>query len=208
MKCKHWKAFILITFILLVSVLSASADDHVHVVYGETYYCGDSFEVIIQDEPVTTSMVTRSAPRGKIVQAKAGKHETLFVIHLKLRNMTNTVYRGLSPESFKLIGYVRGFPVIFTPEIMEPYDYGSRKTYTVYDMNYYLKNQFAPLHQIDMLLVFRVKPFLRDWELQIEPQWNDGAKKSYYFANYPDEEDENVRLCNGTFQFLSIGNIQ
>lgn len=192
----------IVTLLLVLCVFSnARGDSQVHVVYGETYYCGDSFEIIIQDEPQTISMITRS-PRGrKVIHAQAGKYDTLFQIHMKIRNMTPEVFNGISPESFKLVGYVRGKPVYYMPEIMEPYDYGGKQNYKLYDKNYYRNNVFAPLRKIDMILVYRVNPILRDWELHINPVATDGIENEYGAATYYEMD---IQPCDGVFQFQSI----
>lgn len=191
----------LIILMTLCMAAAVSADQNVHVVFGETYYCGDSFEVRIIDEPQMTTAITRS-PRGrKVIQAQAGKYDILLQIHMHLRNMTPVVYQGLSPESFKLVGYVRGRPIPYYPEIMEPYDYGGREFYRLYDKNYYKTNPFPPLRNINMLLVYRVNPILRDWELHLNPKSSNGDEDKYLSATYYEMD---IEPCDGIFQIITI----
>ena len=60
-----------VLFILAILPLPAAAKQAVEVVYGETYLCGDSFEVIVRGEPVFTTAITRSPGGGKTLQLKA-----------------------------------------------------------------------------------------------------------------------------------------
>ena len=191
--------FSLILFLFFICG-AARAEREVHVYNNETYYCGDSLEVIFPDEPVTMTMVTRN-PGSKVVQAKADKDTILLEIRIKVRNLSDKVYNGLSPESFKLVGYIRGKPLTYLPEIMEPYDYGSKEHYNLYDKMYYKNYTFAPLRKIDMVLVYRINPIVRDLELHINPKGTDGTDDRYLDAEY---REMDLEPCDGVFQFLTI----
>lgn len=196
------RKFVYLTvFCALLFICSAvCADDTILPVYGETYLCGDSFEIIIPDEPVTTTAVVRN-PGGKVIQARAGKHDMLLEIRLKIRNLTPVVYEGLNPDSLKLVGYVRGRPISYTPEIMEPYDYGGRGSYTLYDKMYYRDKIFPPLRKYDMILVYRVNPILRDFELHINPSASKETADNYLDAQY---HEMDLEPCNGIFQISTL----
>ncbi len=189
-------------FLLLAvcSLQPVSAEQEVRVYYNETYYCGDSLEVIIPDEPVTTTMITRN-PGSKVVQAKADKDTILFEVRIKVRNMSNLVYNGISPESFKLVGYIRGKALTYLPEIMEPYDNGPKEHYNLYDKMYYKSYVFAPLRKIDMILVYRINPIVRDLELHIDPQGTDGTEDHYLDGVWGEMD---LEPCDGIFQFITI----
>lgn len=196
------KICVYLSFLLFLTAVGlANAEREVHVINNKTYYCGDSLEVIFPDEPVTLTEVTRNPGSSKVVQARADRDTILFEVRIKVRNLSNVVYNGLSPESFKLVGYVRGRPMSYLPEIMEPFDYGDRFFYTVYDKMYYRDNPFAPLRQIDMVLVYRIKPFLRDLELHINPKGTDGTSNSYLDATWGEMD---LEPCDGVFQFITI----
>ena len=195
------KLFLLVLLMTFLNACgSVSAEREVHVYYNETYYCGDSLEVMFPDEPVTTSLVTRN-PGSKVVQAKADDDTILFEVRVKVRNMSNVVYKGLSPESFKLVGYIRGKALTYLPEIMEPYDYGGRPFYTLYDKMYYKTYTFAPLRKIDMILVYRINPIVRDLEMHINPKGTDGTDDHYLDAVWGEME---LEPCDGVFQFITI----
>lgn len=194
------KRFLIFSFLFLsaFSCLPSFADSEVKAIYGETYICGDSFEVIIQGEPILTTLITRHAPWDKPTLLQAGKHEILFSIRIKIRNLTNQYYGGLAPESFKLIGYVRGRPVEYLPEVMCPFDYGIERAYTLYDKMYYQTFAMAPLRKIDMQLVYRVNPNLVNWELHVEPH--------EYFWIYTTGEKPRTDLepCSGDFRLMTV----
>lgn len=195
------KIFPFLIFLTVLFVVGAvSADREVHVYNGETYYCGDSLEVIFPDEPVTTKLITRN-PGSKVVQARADEDNILFKVRVKVRNLADVVYKGLSPDSFKLVGYIRGRALTYTPEIMEPYDYGSKEFYNLYDKMYYQDYLFAPLNKIDMILVYRINPYLRDLELHIKPKGKDGTDNRYIDAVYSEMD---LEPCDGVFQFITI----
>ena len=189
---------------VFVLFLPASAKQAVSAVYGETYFCGDSFEIVIRGEPFFTSAVTRS-PGSKLIHAQAGPDDILLEIRIQIRNLTPMVYNGLSPESFKLVGYVRGRPISYTPEIMEPYDYGGKGSYVMYDKNYYRTAVFAPLRKIDMILVYRLNPILRDLELHINPQSTKDISYEYLDAVY---EEKDLEPCDGIFMFTTIRTLE
>lgn len=174
------------------------SDSVVKAVYGETYICGDSFEITIQSEPIFTTEITRHASWERPVLAKAGKYEMLFAIRLKIRNITSEYWGGFTPESFKLVGYVRGRAVEYLPEIMSPYDYGIDRAYSLYDKMYYQSYPMAPLRKFDMQLVYRVNPNLIDWELHVEPHEKD------WIFTVTEKPLIDLEPCSGVFQFVTV----
>ena len=191
-------AYLILLGFMLCAYMPISAASDVRPVYGETYLCGDSFEVIIQREPILTTMITRHAPWDRPTFAQAGKYEMLFTIRLKLRNVTGEYWGGLAPESFRLVGFVRGRPVEYLPEIMCPYDYGIERAYSMYDKMYYKTYPMAPLRKFDMQLVYRVNPNLIDWELHIAPKENNWKYTSV------EKPVTGLEPCDGNFQFVTI----
>ena len=204
------REFQLLFLVLILSIIclsifgSAAADQAISPVYGETYLCGDSFEIRILDEPVFTTAIVRN-PGGKILQARAGQYDILLEIHMEIRNLTPVVYQGLNPDSLKLVGYVRGRPVTYVPEIMEPYDYGGRGSYTLYDKMYYRDRVFPPLRKYNMLLVYRVNPILRDFEIHINPTATKETSDSYLDAQY---HEMDLEPCDGIFMLTTVRNIE
>lgn len=196
--------FLLIPIIVLLVFIPVHADQAVSPFYGEKYICGDSFEIIFPDEPVFTSAIVRN-PGGKVIQARAGKYDILLEIRLQIRNLSPIVYEGLAPDSLQLVGYVRGRPVTYVPEIMEPYDYGGRGSYTMYDKMYYKDRVFPPLRKYDMILVYRVNPILRDFELHINPRSTSETADHYLDAQY---HDMDLEPCDGIFMLTTVKNIE
>ncbi len=193
------KLFLLTVFFLLVfSCTPVFAASEVKAFYGETYICGDSFEVVIEGEPLLTTLITRHAPWDKPTLMDAGKYEMLFSIRLKLRNLTNQYYGGLAPESFKLVGYVRGRPVEFLPEIMCPFDYGIERAYSLYDKMYYRTFPMAPLRKFDMQLVYRVNPNLINWELHVEPH------EFNWIYTVGEKPRVDIEPCSGVFRLMTV----
>lgn len=198
--------FVCVVLLMLITVLSAEAD--VVVKHGESYMCGDSFEVIFPDQPSTTSMVSRDPYKyinAVYVHAEAGKRDRLLQVRIKLRNLTPTLYKGLSPKSFQLTGYVRDRKLTYTPEIMEPYDYGSYEAYTVFSPDHNSWSYLPPLRMDDILLVFRVNPILVKWELRVAPEATNGTSYEYGNAYY---EPIDLEPCDAVFQFTSIRNAE
>ena len=146
------KRFLIFPVLLLFvfSCMPAFAASEVRAKYGETYLCGDSFEVIIQGEPLLTTMITRHAEWDRPTLLQAGKYDMLFSIRIKIRNLTGQYFGGLVPDSFKLVGYVRGRPVEYLPEMMAPFDYGIKKAYTLYDKMHYQTFAMAPLRKMSL----------------------------------------------------------
>ena len=195
------KFLTLLLLFLFFGLKTAAAKQAVEIYYGETYYCGDSLEVIIQDEPQTTSMIARNPGKNKIAQLTAGKNQTILEVHMKVRNTSNIVYNGLSPESFKLVGYVRNHPITYLPEIMEPFDYGPKEHYRMYDKMYYKDQPFAPLRKIDMILAYRINPIVRDLEIHINPKGTDGEVQTYLNGTWGEMD---LEPCDGIFQIVTI----
>ena len=196
------KVFLSVIAFLMIGVvhLSVCASDEVNAIYGETYLCGDSFEIVIMGEPIFTTMITRHASWDRPIFAQAGKYDMLFAIRLKIRNLTSEYYGGFTPESFKLVGFVRGRPVEYTPEVMSPYDYGIDRAYSLYDKMYYTMYPMAPLRVFDMQLVYRVNPNLVDWELHVEPHEKDWIYTS------TEKPITGLEPCNGVFQLQTVWN--
>ena len=193
-------------FVMFLFVLSgfgiACAQQEVHVINGRNYFCGDSLEVIFPNEPTLTTEFTRKNGWWSDVHTRADKDSILLKVRIKVRNMSNVVYNGLQPASFRLVGYVRGKPVDYYPEVMEPFDYGDWFTYyNWYDKMYYTFTAFPPLHMIDMILVYRIHPFVRDLEMHIFPMANNGTTDQFMDASYGEME---LEPCDGIFQFLTI----
>ena len=197
--------FILVLTALLAFAVGANAQTVVK--HGESYMCGDTFEVIFPDQLSTTSMVSRDMYRDygyPVVHAEAGKNERLLQVRIKIRNLTPTIFKGLDPESFQLTGYVRDRSLTYTPEIMEPYDYGNYEAYLYYSPDYNSWSYLPPLRMDDILLVYRVNPILVNWELRVNPQATYGT--SYEYGNAVYEPIEGLESCDAVFQFESIRN--
>lgn len=194
-----------VLFLLTVLSLPAGAKEAIQVVYGETYLCGDSFEVIMRGEPVFTTALTRSPGGSKVLQIKAGKDDILLEVRLQIRNLTPIVYDGIAPESFTLVGYVRGKPFSYLPEIMMPFDYGSKKAYRMYDKMYYRDQPYPPLRNIDMILVYRIDPIVRDFEIHLNPTGNKGTSMTYLDAEY---HEMDLNPCDARLQITTVRNIE
>lgn len=192
--------FFLFLLPLLFGTRAASAGEpSVIVSHGESYMCGDSFEITIPDQPATVSQVTRASA----VQAEAGPDDRLLTVRVMIRNLTSSVFTGISPESFLLTGYVRDRSLSYTPEVMQSYDY----TYGSSGSSYTSADRFVlpPLRMEDILLVYRVNPILINWELHIQPQAASELTLSYGGAEYPEMDPD---PCDGIFQFYSIRNAE
>ena len=207
--------FVLVLTALLTFAVGANAQTVVK--HGESYMCGDTFEVVFPDQLSTTSMVSRDPYKylDKFyedfysytiadVHAEAGKNERLLLVRIKIRNLTPTIFKGLDPDSFQLTGYVRDRSLTYTPEIMEPYDFGSYETYTYYAPEHNSWSYLPPLRMDDILLVYRVNPILINWELRVNPQATNGT--SYEYGNAVYEPIEGLESCDAVFQFESIRN--
>lgn len=189
-----------ILFLLLIPFRNVSAGEpSVIVDHRETYMCGDSFEITIPDQPSTTSQVTRASS----IQAEAGPDERLLQIRVTIRNLTSSVYNGLSLDSFQLTGYVRDRSLSYTPEIIQSYDY----TYGSSGSSFSSPSGLVlpPLRMEDILLVYRVNPILVNWELHIRPEPMNGLSDGYGSADYPEMDPD---PCDGVFQFFSIRNAE
>ena len=125
-------------------------------------------------------------------------------MRLQIRNLTPILYDGLAPESFTLVGYVRGRPVSYLPEMMTPFDYGPKRGYRMYDKMYYKNEPYAPLRNIDMILVYRIDPIVRDFEIHLNPQGAKGTATAYLDAEYPEMD---LRPCDGILQITTVRNI-
>ena len=193
------RLFLIVILLMLFGVYSSvCASSEVKAVYGETYLCGDSFEVIIQGEPIFTTMITRHAAWDRPTFAQAGKYDILFAIRLKIRNLTSEYWGGFKPESFKLVGYVRGRAVEYTPEVMSPYDYGIERAYSMYDKMHYMTYPMATLRVFEMQLVYRVNPNLVDWELHMEPH------ETNWIYTSTEKPLTGLEPCSGVFQFITV----
>ena len=190
--------------VLAALALPVAAKEAIQVVYGETYLCGDSIEVVMRGEPVFTTAITRS-PGSKVLQLKAGKYDILLEVRLEMRNLSPIVYLGLDPKSFELVGYVRGRPVSYLPEIMEPFDYGPKGAYRMYDKMYYRDTVYPPLRKIDMILVYRIDPIVRDFEIRLNPQGTKGTQDYYLDAQY---HEMDLQPCDAVLQITTVRNIE
>ncbi len=184
--------------LLLVFFKVSSVKADIEIKFGESYMCGDSFEIIFPDQPSTTSMISiNSDPTYAYVLAEAGKREKILQIRIKIRNLTPIIYKdGLGGKSFKLTGYIRDRKFTYTPEFILSYDLSNITDASWFD--------YAPLRMKDLLLIYRINPLLINWEMNINPQASY-KKTSYNYGTttyYPLE----LTPCNGVFQFPSIRN--
>lgn len=195
------KRYMILTFLIfgLFSFLSAAAEPTVIVQHGETYMCGDSFEITFPDQPSSTSMISRSGS----VHAGFDTDTRLLLVRIIIRNLTPEVINGLSPESFKLTGYVRDRSLTYSPEVMESFDY----TYGTNGSSHSSADGFVipPLREEDILLVYRVNPILLNWELLVEPKSAKETSAKYGTAVY---EPMDLDPCKALFQFYSIINAE
>ena len=202
------KKILISSIVILICLLfsSVQADESLPVKHGESYMCGDSFEIIFPDQPSTTSMNSHNiAPRLNVVYAEAGKNDRLFQIRIKIRNLTPTIFQDLSSKSFQLTGFVRNRYITYTPEVMEPYDEKSYEAYAFYSPNHIDWTYLPPLRMNDILLVFRVNPILVNWELRVNPRANKGTSYEYGSAVYSPMD---LEPCDAVFQFQSIRNAE
>ncbi len=194
---KHPVFFVFILIFLITA--AAAADSEVLLNHAVSYMCGDTFEISIPDRPSTTSMISRSGS----VQAEAGVGERLLLVHVIFRNLTPTVFNGLTVNSFTLKGYVRDRSLTYTPIIFQSYDYtyGSSGS-TVTSAG---SLTLPPLRQENILLVFQVNPILINWELYFRP---DSAKDPEYTFENATYEPMDQQPCEGVFLFTSILNAE
>ena len=180
---------LLISF--LMSFSSVGAEPLIPVDHRMYYMCGDIFELAFPDIPGTSSMISNTSQ----VHATAGPDERLLQIRIQMRNMTHSVIQGLNKDCFTLTGYVRDRSMTYKPELIIFTDYfGSG--------NYYNWDNLPPMRMADILIVFRVKPVLINWELSIDTSSAVFTPFSTDNASYVPNE-ENGEFCYGTFQFAS-----
>ena len=186
------KTLILILFAALLLVSAASAEDTVVVIQYENYMCGDQFEISFPEVIVTSSQVSNASR----IHANAGKEERLLQVRIRLRNMTSEIFRGMSKDSFQLIGHVRDRSITYYPEVVTQTDFfGSG--------NYYIYDNMPPLRMIDIMLIYRVNPILINWELLFEPQVVDDSSHVLKTVSY---EPMDWEPCRGLFQFPLLRN--
>ena len=89
----------------------------------------------------------------------------------------------------------------YLPEIMEPFDYGPKEHYRMYDKMYYKDQPFAPLRKIDMILAYRINPIVRDLEIHIKPKGTDGEVQTYLNGTWGEMD---LEPCDGVFQIVTI----
>lgn len=148
--------------------------------------------------------------------------EVLLSFRLKIRNINPVTIAGLAPESFLLTGQVRDRIFSYKPEVIMPYEADQslwagwlmRKGYTVYSLSnnpdefqmldvqdfepyYYSKVAFKPLRSLDIRLIYRVKPFLINWKMVIDPQ-DAGA--------FDVDGEAGLKPCSLTFRFPAVKN--
>ena len=186
------KCLLLLLSSVLFWVSSAAAEDStILVTQYENYMCGDQFEISFPDVIQTTSMVSNASR----VHAEAEHDEQLLQVRIKIRNMTPEVFRGMSKDSFQLIGHVRDRSITYLPELITNTDYfGSG--------NYYTYDNLPPLRMIDILLVYRVNPILINWELRIDPIIG-GSNYQLKTVSY---EATDWEPCQAVFQFPLVRN--
>ena len=182
------KHLIFVLFAVLLSVSAAAADEPtVIVTQYENYMCGDQFEISFPEVIVTSSQVSNASR----VHANAEKDERLLSVRIKLRNMTSDILRGMSKESFQLIGHVRDRSISYVPEVITHTDYfGSG--------NYYTYDNIPPLRMVDIMLIYRVNPILINWELRFSPQVGGDSNYTLKTVSY---EPMDWEPCEGLFQF-------
>lgn len=190
----------ILLFIILSSaiVLPVSAEDTeyqvIPVEQWTNYMCGNTFEISFPDVISTGSMFTNAGT----IQATAEKDKTLLQIRIQLRNMTSSIFSGITTESFKLTGYVRDRSISYYPEIILNTDYfGSG--------NYYAWDQLPPLRLADILLIFRVNPILINWELTFDPEFTGSPSYQLGRITY---EPSKTEPCSGLFQFPVMRNLE
>ena len=189
---KHFLTLLMIAFLLTAA--AAAADSAILVTQYEKYMCGDQFELEFPDVIATSSMFSNTSR----VHAKADHDERLLQVRVKLRNMTTETFAGMNKDSCKLIGHIRDRSLSYTPELINNTDYfGSG--------NYYSWDKIPPLRMIDVLLVFRVKPTLINWELSFDPQVNSGQIYTLDTVTYDPMDWE---PCQALFQFPLIRTLE
>ena len=152
--------------------------------------CGDTFEICFPSTISCGNMFTNASQ----IQAIANSGEVLIQVRIQLRNMTTSVFHGISKDSFKLRGYVRDRSVTYLPEIILNTDYFGAGNYFTWD-------QLPPLRMGDILLVYRVNPILINWELIFDPIVTGEVTYQLENVTYPIKSAES---CNVIFQFPSI----
>ena len=185
------KCLIFVLFVFLLSISAAAADEStILVIQYENYMCGDQFEISFPEVIVTSSQVSNASR----IQANAEKDERLLSVRMKLRNMTSEVLRGMSKESFQLIGHVRDRSITYYPEVITHTDYfGSG--------NYYTYDNMPPLRMVDIMLIYRVNPILINWEMRFAPQVGGDPNYTLKTVSY---EPMDWDPCEGLFQFPLI----
>lgn len=187
--------FLLFLGIFLTFVSAAAADSTVLATDLESYMCGDFLEIMFPEVPSTSSMVSNASQ----VQAVAAPDERLLQVRITLQNMSSSVIQGISMNNFKLTGYVRDRSITYTPELILNTDYFGYG-------NYYELSSIPPLRMVDVLLVFRVKPTLINYELSIDTSSGSLGKYEMQYVSYPQQEPG--EFCQGTFQFRAIRTLE
>lgn len=175
----------------LISFSSVNADSLIPVDHKTYYMCGDIYELAFPDIPGTSSMISNTSQ----VHATAGPDERLLQIRIQMRNMTHSTIQGLNKDCFTLTGYVRDRSMAYKPELIIFTDYFGAG-------NYYNWDNLPPMRMADILIVFRVKPVLVNWELSIDTSSAVFTPFSTDNVSYVPKE-ENGEFCYGTFQFAS-----
>lgn len=185
----------ILSILFITAAAAAEADAPIPVDHRTYYMCGDIFELAFPDIPGTSSMISNTSQ----VHATAGPDERMLQIRIQMRNMTHSVIMGLTKNCFKLTGYVRDRSITYTPELITFTDYyGSG--------NYYNWDSLPPMRMADILLVFRVKPVLINWELSIDT--SAASFSNYSMENVTYEPAEPGEFCRGLFQFSSLQTLE
>ncbi|MBR6088657.1 MAG: hypothetical protein IKP86_01900 [Anaerolineaceae bacterium] len=190
------KLFFILSALILLTAFSvaASGNSTVLVTERQGYICGDMFEISFPEVIATSSMISNASQ----VHAEAAKDERLLQVRIKLRNLTSSVFYGISPNSFTLTGYVRNRSLSYDPELILNTDYfGSG--------NYYSWDRLPPLRMADILLIFRVNPILINWELSFEPQLTGEPS---YVLDTVQYEPAAYEPCSATFQFPAVKKLE
>ena len=181
--------------IILTAFSAAGAEDTVLAVDLESYMCGDVLEIMFPEVPSTSSMVSNASQ----VQAVADPDERLLQVRITLQNKSTSLVQGISKDNFSLTGYVRDRSVTYKPEMVLNTDYfGSG--------NYYELNAIPPMRMIDVLLIYRVKPTLVNYELTIDT--SSASLNKYEMQNVSYPLQSTGELCKGTFQFQAIRTLE
>ena len=75
----------------------------------------------------------------------------------------------------------------------------------MYDKMYYKDQPYPPLRLLDMILVYRIDPIVRDFEIHLNPQGTKGTATSYLDAEY---HEMDLEPCDAYLQITTVRNIE